>query len=215
MFVFGSDHGLRPRGIDFSGDGGNIVGGLRWPNWTPSHATGLGQSEMQGCVPDCATGAEIVVPTLITLSDPVDGYFTRIIERRDGQNTTFVYKHKPSPGSYPQGSYAPGPVGPATSLEYYWGDIDTGAYAKAWKYLSPAVESEAAFVEGENKARPTNVELLGTLTGISGNHATIVIQRLVTHDQQYGCRSWSGRYSMVQAGGHWLVASAQIAPKAC
>lgn len=215
VFIFGSYHGLRPRNIYFSGDGGNIVGDLRWSNWTPSHATGRGQSDMQGCIPDCATGAEIVVPTLITLRDPVDGYFTRIIERRDGQNTTFFYKHKPARGSFPQSSYAPGPVGPATSLEYYWGDIDTGAYAKAWRYLSPTVESEAAFVDGEKKARPTNIELLGTLTGISGNHATIIVNRLITHDQQRECRSWSGHYSMVRASGHWLIDSAQIAPKAC
>jgi hypothetical protein len=125
------------------------------------------------------------------------------------------YKHEPGRGSFPQSSYAPGPVGPATSLEYYWGDIGTGAYAKAWTYLSATVESEAAFVDGEKKARPTNIELLGTLAGISGNHATIVVNRLITHDQQYGCRSWSGHYSMVRAGGHWLVASAQITPKAC
>jgi hypothetical protein len=215
MFIFGSYHGLRPRSIYFSGDGGNIVGNLRWSNWTLSHATGEGQSDMQGCIPDCATGAEILVPTLITLRDPVDGYFTRIIERRDGQNTTFFYKHKPARGSFPQSSYAPGPAGPATSLEYYWGDIDTGAYARAWTYLSATVESEAAFVDGEDKARPTNIELLGTLADISGNHATIVVNRSITHDQQYRCRSWSGHYSMDRAGGHWLVASAQITPKAC
>ncbi len=215
MFIFGSYHGLRPRSIYFSGDGGDIVVNIRWSSWTSSHATGEGQSDIQGCVPDCVTGAEIAVPTLITLHDPVGGYFTRIIERRDGQNTTFAYKHKPARGTYPQSSYSPGAVGPASSLESYWGDIDTGAYAKAWTYLSPTVESEAAFVDGETKARPANIELLGTLTGISGNHATIVVKRLITHDRQYGCRSWSGHYSMVQAGQHWRIARAQIAPKAC
>lgn len=215
MFIYGSDQAIRPRNVAFSGDGGNIVGNLRWSSWTTLRATGAGRSNMQGCVPDCATGAEIVVPTSITLRDPVDGYFTRIVERRDGQNTTFVYRHKPSRGSFPQSTYAPGPAGPATSLESYWGDIDTGAYAKAWTYLSPGAESETAFVDGEKQARPTNIELQGTLTGISSIHAAIVISRLITHDQQYGCRSWSGHYDMTRDASHWLIGSAHITPKAC
>lgn len=215
MFIYGPDHGLRPSHIYFSGDGGDIVVNLRWSSWTSSHVTGEGQSNMQGCVPDCATGAEIVVPTTIALRDPVNGYFTRIIERRDGQNTIFFYKHKPTRGSFPQSKYAPGPAGPSTSLEFYWGDIDTGAYAKAWTYLRPGVESETAFIDGEKAARPTNIELQGTLTGISGAHATIVINRLITHDRQYGCRSWSGHYDMTREASHWLIGSAHITPKAC
>ena len=215
MFIFGTDHGIRPRNIYFSGDGGDIVVNLRWSSWTSSHAIGEGVSDIQGCVPDCAAGAEILTPTLITLRDPVDGYFTRIIERRDGQDETWHYTRKPSRGSFPQGGYEPALNGPAVSLEYYWGDIDTGAYAKAWTYLSPAVESEAAFVGAEKEARPKNIELEGTLAGISGSHATIVIDRLITHDQQHGCRSWSGHYEMIRDGGHWLIASARIAPKAC
>lgn len=215
MFIYGPYHAIRPRHIYFSGDGGNIVENLRWSSWTMSRATGEGHSDMQGCVPDCATGAEIMVPTLITLSDPVDGYFTRILERRDGQNTTLVYRHRPARGSFPQSAYGPGPAGPAASLEFYWGDIDTGAYAKAWTYLVPGVESETAFVDSEKQARPTNVELDGSLTGITGVHAAIVISRLITHDQQYGCRSWSGHYDMVRAAGRWRIGGAHITPEAC
>lgn len=214
MFIYGSYHGVRPRNIYFSGDGGDVVGRVRWSSWTSSHASGEGQSDMQGCVPDCAGGAEIVVPTSITLRDAVGGYFTRIIETRDGQSTVFFYKRKPTRGSLPQSTYAPGPAGPSASLEFYWGDIDTGAYAKAWTYLSPGVESEAAFVAGEKEAGPTNVQLEGTLTGISGDHASIVINRLITHDQQHGCQSWSGRYEMIR-DSHWLIGTAHIRPKAC
>lgn len=215
MFIYGSYDGIRPRNIYFSGDGGNIVVRVRWSSWTSSHASGEGQSNMQGCVPDCAAGAEIVVPTSITLRDPVGGYFTRIIERRDGQSTIFFYTQKPTHGRFPQSTYAPSPAGPASSLESYWGDIDTGAYAKAWTYLSAGVESEAAFVAGEKEARPTNIQLEGTLTGISGAHATIVINRLITHDQQYGCRSWSGRYDMIRDSRHWHIGTAHIIPRAC
>ncbi len=44
MFIYGSDHAIRPRNIYFSGDGGNIVGNLRWSSWTASRATGAGQA---------------------------------------------------------------------------------------------------------------------------------------------------------------------------
>jgi hypothetical protein len=215
VFDLGGYRGRRPRTIGFSGDGGNIVGGLRWSSWTQSHAVAGGWSDIQGCVPDCATGAEILVPTVITLGDPVHGYFTRIVERRDGQTVTFLYSRHHAAGSWPDVRFTPSPAGPAASLESYWGDIDTGAYADAWTHLAPSIETQAAFVLSEKAARPTNIELLGTLTGISGNHARVDIHRLLTHDQQYGCRSWSGHYEMVKTGGKWLIDNATITPKAC
>ena len=62
--VVGSYRGQRPRNIYFSGDAGNIVDNLRWSTWTSSHAAASGWSLIQGCVPDCATGAEIQVPNV-------------------------------------------------------------------------------------------------------------------------------------------------------
>lgn len=215
VFVLGGYRGRRPRTIGFSGDGGNIVGGLRWSSWTQSHAVASGWSDIQGCVPDCATGAEILVPTLITLRDPAHGYFTRIVERRDGQTVTFLYSRHHAAGAWPNVQFTPSPAGPAASLESYWGDIETGAYAQAWTHLALRIETQAAFVQGEKTARPTNIELLGTLTGSSGNHARIDIHRLRTNDQQYGCRSWSGHYQMVKTGGQWLIGNAAIKPKVC
>ena len=53
--VIGSYSGIRPKVVAFSGDGGNIVGKLRW-RWTRRSATGHGTSDIQGCVPNCATG---------------------------------------------------------------------------------------------------------------------------------------------------------------
>jgi hypothetical protein len=181
----------------------------------PSHATGAGKSVIQGCVPDCATGAEILVPTSITLQHPVDGHFARIIERRDGQDETFLYTRSPSRGTWPQIERTPHLAGPVVSLENYWGDIDTGAYADAWTYQAAGGETQAAFIKNEKEARPTNIELLGRLIGISGNRAQVDINRLLTHDRQYGCRSWSGYYAMVNTGGKWRIASASIAPRAC
>ncbi len=215
VLVLGDYRGGRPRTIDFSGDSGNVVGNLRWSSWTTSQATASGKSIVQGCVPDCATGAQILVPTSIALRDPIDGYFTRIIERRDGQTETFISTPNQSRGNWPRAQRTPSPDGPVVSLEGYWGDIDTGAYAEAWAYLGVAGETKAAFVQGEQEAGPANIELLGRLTGISGSHARVDVSRLVTHDQQYGCRSWSGYYEMVKSDGKWLIANARISPKAC
>jgi hypothetical protein len=215
VFEFGSTRGQRrPHEIDFSGDSGNIVTNLRWSTWTSSQATASGRSLMQGCVPDCATGAEIMAPTSLTLRDPVDGYFTRIIERRDGQNAIWVYNRKQTRSAWPD-LREPTASGPVVSLESYWGDIDTSAYAKAWTYLSRAAGTETAFIKDEQEAQPTNIELFGTLAAIAGNHTTIDINRLVTHDRQYGCRSWSGYYDMFKNDGRWVIANARIAPKAC
>jgi hypothetical protein len=83
--------GLRPSGIDFSADSGNIVTGISWSSWTATGATGEGTSGIQNCVPDCASGTITYVPTTITLSDPQDGHFTRMIETRQGQSVIERY----------------------------------------------------------------------------------------------------------------------------
>ena len=96
VLIAGSYRGRRPSNIDISGDGGNIVTGLRW-DWTASHATGEGTSNIQNCVPDCASGTDTPVPTSIVLLDPTDGYFTKLVEQRNGQTEVFYY----TPGQYP------------------------------------------------------------------------------------------------------------------
>lgn len=98
VLIAGSYRGRRPSTIDISGDAGNIVTGLHWTNWTSSYAKGHGTSNIQGCVPDCASGSETPVATSITLKDPSSrGYFTKLVEHRNGRTETFTY----TPGRYP------------------------------------------------------------------------------------------------------------------
>jgi hypothetical protein len=98
VFIAGAYRGRRPSTIDISGDAGNIVTGLHWTNWTASYATGYGTSNIQSCIPDCASGSETPVATSITLQNPSShGYFTKLVEHRNGQTETFTY----TPGSYP------------------------------------------------------------------------------------------------------------------
>lgn len=98
VFIAGPYRGRRPSTIDISGDAGNIVTGLHWTKWTGSYAMGYGTSNIQSCIPDCASGSETPVATSITLKDPSSrGYFTKLVEHRNGQTETFTY----TPGHYP------------------------------------------------------------------------------------------------------------------
>jgi hypothetical protein len=63
------DRGRRPSSIYISGDGGDIVTRLSW-DWTASHATGEGTSNIQNCIPNCAAGTDTPVPTSIVPLDP-------------------------------------------------------------------------------------------------------------------------------------------------
>ena len=100
VFIAGTYRGRRPKTIDISGDGGDIVTALHWSSWSASSANGEGTSNIQRCVPNCAEGTDTPVSTSIKLTDPARGYFTRLTERRDGQTEVFRY----TPGHLPDNS---------------------------------------------------------------------------------------------------------------
>jgi hypothetical protein len=86
--------GVKPRIVDFSGDGGNVVTGVAWASWTAAGAIGQGTSGIQSCVPNCAQGKTKFVPTTIVLSDVVGDHFTHLIETRNGTTTVATYSDK-------------------------------------------------------------------------------------------------------------------------
>jgi hypothetical protein len=88
IFTASGFSGVKPEWIAFSGDAGNVVTSITWSTWTSVRATGSGTSNIQGCVPNCATGTETPVAATITLYDPVNGKFTAVLEQRDGTETT-------------------------------------------------------------------------------------------------------------------------------
>jgi hypothetical protein len=95
--IAGSWVGIKPTDIDFSADGGNVVTQLRWKSWGHNTAIGSGTSDIQRCVPNCAQGTARRVVTRITLSNPRDGHFTKIIEVRDRYTYVVYYRHRAWP----------------------------------------------------------------------------------------------------------------------
>ncbi|MGO9792721.1 MAG: hypothetical protein ACLP8S_25360 [Solirubrobacteraceae bacterium] len=89
--IVGSWTGTKPSNIDFSGDAGNVVTGIRWSVWANAQALGQGTSVIQNCVPNCAQGTNTPVATTIALSDPQGGHFARMTETRNGQTIVASY----------------------------------------------------------------------------------------------------------------------------
>lgn len=90
---------VEPSGLAFSADGGNIVTGITWSEWGDAQALGVGTSDIQNCVPNCAQGSNTPVTTTITLLDPVDGHYTALLEERAGLTSLATYSSAPATGT--------------------------------------------------------------------------------------------------------------------
>jgi hypothetical protein len=71
--------------IGFSADAGNVIYDLRWTAWDETQALGVGRSDIQTCLPSCATGGVMPVSAYVLLSDPVNGRFSHLTESQGGQ----------------------------------------------------------------------------------------------------------------------------------
>jgi hypothetical protein len=90
--------GREPAAIYFSGDAGDVATALTWSVWGQTEAVGHGMRNELGCVPDCAQGTSTPYPVTITMTDPVDGVFSTIVEQTaDGHGTTNTF-HAPDLG---------------------------------------------------------------------------------------------------------------------
>jgi hypothetical protein len=76
---------VRPKVVDFSADGGNVVTGITWSSWTAIKAVGTGTRVLQNCIPNCAQGKNTPVTETLTLSQPEGGFFTVIVAAWPGQ----------------------------------------------------------------------------------------------------------------------------------
>ncbi len=106
--------------------------------------------------------------------------------------------------------------GPLQALDSYWLAISAHNFASAYGYEMPGlIGPEEGFVAGERQEGVQSAQFVGRVLSQSAGTATIQVISLTTHDRQFGCRTWSGTYSMAFHAGRWLIASAHITPSPC
>jgi hypothetical protein len=106
--------------------------------------------------------------------------------------------------------------GPLEALDGYWAAIGARNFAGAFGYEVPGlIGPEAGFVSSEQREHVLSAQFQGRVTSQSGTNATIQIVSLITHDEQYGCRTWSGSYHMSHRPDGWRIARANIQPRSC
>ncbi|UGT44711.1 hypothetical protein LTV02_15515 [Nocardia yamanashiensis] len=80
-----SEPEIRPSQITITCADGNLsVSGLTWTDWTADAAHGRGIENSNTCEPSCADGRRDTTPAAVTLSKPVDGYFTQLTVMAEG-----------------------------------------------------------------------------------------------------------------------------------
>lgn len=107
--------------------------------------------------------------------------------------------------------------GPLAVLESYWAAIRAHDFGRAFRYLtaSAAGASEAQFIASERREGVRNARFRGRIDSRTRSTATIDVVSLVTHDRQFGCRTWRGDYQLVDHEGGWLIARANLKVRSC
>lgn len=109
-----------------------------------------------------------------------------------------------------------GTGGPLAALRSYWADINDKEFGAAFAYLaSQAGQSESQFIAGERQAGVLSAAFNGRVESETRANATVDVQSLITHDREFGCRSWTGSYQMIETSGQWQIEKAVISPTAC
>lgn len=104
------------------------------------------------------------------------------------------------------------------TLERYWDDVGAHNFTGAYAHLAPGASglSESEFISSEQRAGIQHVAFHGKLGESSGSgSATVDVVSLVTHDEQFGCRVWSGSYQITEESGSWLIEKAALTPRPC
>jgi hypothetical protein len=108
-------------------------------------------------------------------------------------------------------------AGPVAAVKTYWADIGAHRFGPAFFYLVPGTveQTESQFVAGERQAGIISVSFSGRVVSEDAANATVAVSSLITHDHQFGCRSWSGSYDLASNEGQWQIVKASITPTSC
>lgn len=103
------------------------------------------------------------------------------------------------------------------ALNGYWSDISKHNFSGAYSDLVPGSVNmtESQFVSSEGQSHIESAQFRGHVASNSGSSATVDVVSLITHDEQYGCRTWSGSYEMTDEGGGWRIERANLNPQPC
>ncbi|MGO9974351.1 MAG: hypothetical protein ACLP01_16420 [Solirubrobacteraceae bacterium] len=106
---------------------------------------------------------------------------------------------------------------PTAALDAYWQSVERHAFADAYAQLLAGSLNitEAQFVASEKQIKIQGASFRASVTSHTGSRATVVVGSLITHDQRYGCQTWSGSYGLVDTAGRWRIARAAITPRPC
>jgi hypothetical protein len=109
---------------------------------------------------------------------------------------------------------ASGPLAPVVG---YWHAVASHRYAAAYAQLAPGAVALSApeFVAYERSTGVLGAQFRGRVTARAGGAATVAVTALVTRDRRYGCRSWSGTYTVEQRAGRWVIQRAAITSAPC
>jgi hypothetical protein len=171
--------GTEPGEIGFSGDAGYIITNINWSSWGSTEADGTGTSDIQGCVPACATGSETPYTDTIALSDPQGGQFTQVSSTRDGTvaagSTSLILGAEQTNGN--SSSAVPAPAGlPGTDCGdgVYAGPNTSCSFAAnvAQNYTGPGADYASSPVTGQDYTMNCT-EFSGTVTCTGGNNASV------------------------------------------
>jgi hypothetical protein len=189
-------------------------GGAKEGPGSPSHAEDAQFCSTHTCIPNFPDGSGIVV-------ECNDGQWSHsgglsgACSHHGGESASSASTGRPgeseSPSSASQSSEA------VDTLNKYWSSVRDHGFATAYGYLAPgaAGKSESEFIASEEEAGIKNAQFHGTVTHESGSAASVSVQSLITEDAQFGCRSWSGTYTLVQESGVWQIQRAALTPHSC
>ncbi len=106
---------------------------------------------------------------------------------------------------------------PTAALDAYWQNVKRHAFADAYAQLQPGTLNitEAQFVASEKQIKIQNASFRASVTAQTSSRATVAVGSLITHDQRYGCQTWSGSYELIETAGRWRTVRAPIPPRPC